>query len=1119
MKRTTALIYIGMIICLPYLFNTACNTVPQNRRVLVFSKTEGYRHTDAIKAGQQALLQIGKDHEVLIDTTDDASQFNEASLKRYNAVVLLNISGEVFNTEERVSLQRYVQAGGGVLAIHAAADAERYWPWYGRMIGAYFDSHPPVQQGSFRKTAYDHPATSFLPDTFSRKDEFYNFQQVSPDIKVLVTLDEHSYEGGNMGDQHPAVWCQEFEGGRSFYTSWGHLKENWGEPFFLRQVWEGLHWVMGGDKGVKLDYAKSVPEDSRFVRYELMHKMDEPMQMTILGNGNVLVAQRRGTILLYDAKEKSSKPIGTIPVLSAYEDGLLGLVADPAFHKNRWIYVFYAHPGMQDSIGDYHISRFSITENNMLDPASEKILLKIPHLNADGIHTGGGMLFDPRGSGDLFIAVGDNSSPRATLYSPLDERPGRELFNAQRTAANSNDLRGKILRIHPEPDGTYSIPKGNLFPPGTDKTLPEIYSMGHRQPWRISMDTKTGWLYEGEVGPDASTDSAGRGPRAYDEFNQVREPGNFGWPYFGGNNQPYYEYDFETGVSGKPFNPLHPENHSRLNTGLTALLPAKGAMIWYSAVPSTEFPLMGWGARSAIGGPVFRKADFKGKNHFPDYYEGKWLITEWLRNWIMVVSMDEQGNYKSMEPFLPGMPVAGAMDLQFGPDGCLYVLEYGKGWFRQNDDSKLVKIEYNPGNRAPVAKIVADRVYGRLPLTVQLTSEGTKDFDGDALSFSWQVPGTPLAFNTPDATMTFDKEGVYKVLFTVTDDKGAAATDTVTIYAGNSAPEVNISLKKGNQTFFFPDRDIEYEVTVKDAEDGTLPGTIPPDKVFVNMTYSAEGFKMPRPGEPTATQRGISLKGGLIVNASDCYHCHSIDQKSIGPTFTEIAARYKTDKTAEERLASKVINGGSGVWGTVAMPSHPGLSADDARKMVQFILNLAQTERPSLPLKGIHAFQMPARLSWRGVYVLYASYTDKGVNSLPPATGETAIVLRQPRLLPSAADMRKGGMNVKIPNNKGEIEILQGDGAYIAYRDIDLTGIAFIGWKGEGNGVLEVRAGSPDGVLIAGSDRPAAAKPGNNAQQEAVLYPVTTLKGKHDLYFVVRGKGYNINNAIHFQPE
>src|SRR5690606_20743101 len=192
----------------------------------------------------------------------------------------------------------------------------------------------------------------------------------------------------------------------------------------------------------------------------------------------------------------------------------------------------------------------------------------------------------------------------------------------QKGSANTNDLRGGVLRIHPEPDGTYTIPDGNLFPPGTEKTRPEIYVMGTRNAYRISVDKKTGYLYWGDVGPDANADSVGFGSRGYDEINQARKPGFFGWPYFIGDNQAYNKVDFATGKSGPKFDPEKPVNTSPNNTGLTELPPAQGAFIWYPYDRSRDFPLVGSGGRTAMAGPVFYSDDFKGAARaFPDYYD------------------------------------------------------------------------------------------------------------------------------------------------------------------------------------------------------------------------------------------------------------------------------------------------------------------------------------------------------------------------------------------------------------------------------------------------------------------------------------------------------------------
>src|SRR5258708_17932899 len=167
-------------------------------------------------------------------------------------------------------------------------------------------------------------------------------------------------------------------------------------------------------------------------------------------------------------------------------------------------------------------------------------------------------------------------------YAPLDDRPGHLQYDSRRGAGNTNDLRGKILRIKLRPDGSYEIPEGNLFPKGEPKTRPEIYVMGDRNPYRISVDKKTGYLYWREVGRDANTYSLDTGgPREYDEFNQARKAGFFGWPYFVGNNYAYHIHDYETNVNVPAFDPAHPVNDSRNNTGLRELPPAQPAFIWY----------------------------------------------------------------------------------------------------------------------------------------------------------------------------------------------------------------------------------------------------------------------------------------------------------------------------------------------------------------------------------------------------------------------------------------------------------------------------------------------------------------------------------------------------------
>ena len=224
-----------------------------------------------------------------------------------------------------------------------------------------------------------------------------------------------------------------------------------------------------------------------------------------------------------------------LDVFTANESGLLGVTLDPGFATNNWMYLYYSPNGKDVD----RLSRFTVKADSTLDLASEKAVLEVPVQRAECCHHGGGMVFDKQ-TGDLWLANGDNTNPFASDgYTPIDERAGRSSWDAQRTAGNTNDLRGKVLRIHPQPDGTYTIPAGNLFAPGTDKTRPEIYAMGFRNPFRIGIDPQTHKLLVANYGPDAGNPSATRGPENTVEWDIMNQPGNYGWPYCIGNNKAY----------------------------------------------------------------------------------------------------------------------------------------------------------------------------------------------------------------------------------------------------------------------------------------------------------------------------------------------------------------------------------------------------------------------------------------------------------------------------------------------------------------------------------------------------------------------------------------------------
>ncbi|MGL6162064.1 ThuA domain-containing protein [Microbulbifer sp.] len=218
-------------------------------RILVFSKTEGWRH-DSIIDGKRAMLELGLREGFAVDISENASLFNSETLDSYDAVVFLSTTGKLFNTRQRGAFERYIRSGGGFVGIHSAADTEYGWPWYNKLVGAYFASHPQQQEAEKVVVDFEHPATSFLQaeldgNRWRRFDEWYNFRSINPDIRVLMNLDESTYEGGENGEQHPIAWYHEYDGGRAFYTAGGHTKESYRDPLFMRHILGGIQYAIG----------------------------------------------------------------------------------------------------------------------------------------------------------------------------------------------------------------------------------------------------------------------------------------------------------------------------------------------------------------------------------------------------------------------------------------------------------------------------------------------------------------------------------------------------------------------------------------------------------------------------------------------------------------------------------------------------------------------------------------------------------------------------------------------------------------------------------------------------------------------------------------------------------
>ncbi len=472
------------------------------------------------------------------------------------------------------------------------------------------------------------------------------------------------------------------------------------------------------------DSEASPPREARFSWTVLDAAPGEPVALAVLPDGRVLHTTRDGGVWLHDGTSKTLA--ASIPVYTHDEEGLQGIAIDPSFADNGWVYVYYSPPlttvtddpataGVDEGLapesgtpetwaahqGRLHLSRF-VFDGSSLDAATEQIVLEVPVDRGICCHVGGQIDFDA--AGNLFLSTGDDTNPFSSDgFTPIDERADRNpAFDAQRSAGNTNDLRGKLLRIHVEEDGSYTIPEGNLFAPGTELTRPEIYAMGLRNPFRFSVDRELGVVYLADYAPDAPAADPSRGPAATGKWTVVRGPSNFGWPYCATWQLPYVDFDFASSTSGATFDCARPINESPRNTGLTELPPVTAVDVFYSYGSSSLFPELGAGGIGPMAGPVYRyDAANPAPGKWPAALDGAALFYEWSRDFVAAFHLTPELTLARIESLAVDLRVDNPIDMEFGPDGSLYVLGYGDGFYSANPDARLLRIDAVPPTVTP----------------------------------------------------------------------------------------------------------------------------------------------------------------------------------------------------------------------------------------------------------------------------------------------------------------------------------------------------------------------------------------------------------------------------------
>ncbi|MDB5051080.1 MAG: hypothetical protein JWO30_4151, partial [Fibrobacteres bacterium] len=444
-------------------------------------------------------------------------------------------------------------------------------------------------------------------------------------------------------------------------------------------TWPGCKDLTDADFSVTTLVSRSVDKIAEPMKmaFDLLAKPGEDAK----GKVDVYFTERYGNLRKYDSRQNKVLTLGTVvtTVGGGTSDGLLGIALDPAFKSNHWLYLYYTFKGASET--SWRVSRFALdAANEHLDMASEKAVLSIP-IKIGSQHPGGAMQFDAYG--DLWITTGNDMS-------------GTDAYPVW-SSANTNDLRGKVLRIHPNPDGTYSSPATNLFPAGkypAGKTRPEIYVMGTRNPYSLSLDPVRRWATWGDVGPDdfdmdgKAINGANSGTDKTEEYDLATVPGNYGYPFFSGAKA------MKSGID--PARPIIPAgtNWAGYPQGLDTLPPAIAPV----------FPI----ARGCVmTGPIYRyDGELNSSVKMPPHFNRKWFVTDFNgQNKVTAVTVSDDGKTKlAQDPVFAKIALKAPLDFQAGPDGAFYVSNYA-GYRTVTDATSIVRIDYLGDCRPALPKV------------------------------------------------------------------------------------------------------------------------------------------------------------------------------------------------------------------------------------------------------------------------------------------------------------------------------------------------------------------------------------------------------------------------------